>query len=80
MVFKIISQRLGAWTLAWFAANPASTMKGKIKHSAATFASTTGLSVKTFQDKAVIATIKAVLTRLSLTAPENIVTRSPRNP
>ena len=44
------------------------------------FARMTALSAKTSQERAVIATINAVLTRLSLAAPENIVTRSPMNP
>ena len=66
--------------LAWCAEKPAKIINGRMKQSAAEFARTTALRLKTSHDRAVIATINAVLTRLSLVAPANMMIRSPTNP
>ena len=59
---------------------PAKIINGRMKQSAVEFARTTALRLITSHDRAVIATINAVLTRLSLVAPANLMIRSPTNP
>ena len=78
--FKINNHFLGGCLFALNAARPAKKIKGNIKHRAAMFARTTGLSPNRSQDSAVIAITNAVFTKLSLVAPAIIATKRPAKP